>query len=71
MTFAIVAFLLVLALDFLAKILDSPNEQPLPPIELPQLQDAQPQPKKDFETMLLEYESETETVTWEVTKNKS
>jgi hypothetical protein len=26
---------------------------------------------KDFETMLLEYESETETVTWEVTKNKS
>lgn len=25
---------------------------------------------KDFETMLLEYESETETVTWEVTKNK-
>jgi hypothetical protein len=71
MTFAIVAFLLVLVLDFLAKILDSPNEQPLPPIEVPQLQDTQPQPKKDFETMLLEYESETETVKWEVTKNKS
>jgi len=37
-------------------------------------QEINPQEKtkiKDFETMLLEYQSETETVTWEVTKNKS
>jgi hypothetical protein len=46
--------------------------------EEPQIEEAielsKPQEKtkiKDFETMLLEYESETETVTWEVTKNKS
>lgn len=71
MMFAIITLSVILFLDFLMWVtserLDRIEEVP----EMPPATYKAPEENKDFETTLKEYESETETITWEVTNKQS
>lgn len=68
MMFAIVTLSAILVLDFLMWI-TSEKIQPFQESTLPPADYQEQEETKDFETTLKEYESDTETITWEV-KNK-
>jgi hypothetical protein len=73
MTFALTAILAVLLYDFVCALIDRIENVPNGPdadLNLPPTEQTTTKEEKDFETILKEYEQETEQITWEV-KNKS